>query len=105
MNLVVTLSSCTLPANDTVDSVQGDGDMAFLDDQLEGCRHERAPLTRLGKIRHERTGRCVYVLLCTECGFTVTTDQLRRLRQEGARQGCVRQAPRWAPQGSYRPLR
>ncbi len=50
-------------------------------DPREGCRHDRAPLKRLGKVRHERAGRSVYVLLCTECGFTVTTDQLRRLRQ------------------------
>jgi hypothetical protein len=50
-------------------------------DPREGCRHDRAPLKRLGKVRHERTAKCVYVLLCTECGFTVTTDQLRRLRQ------------------------
>jgi len=50
-------------------------------DPREGCRHNRAPLKRLGKIHHGRTGRCVYVLLCTECGFTVTTEQLRRMRQ------------------------
>ena len=48
--------------------------------QSESCRHDRAPLRRLGKIIHERTGQRVYVLLCTECGFTVTTDELRRLR-------------------------
>jgi len=72
--------------------------MASFVDPVEGCRHDRAPLKRLGKIRHERTGRCVYVLLCTECGFTVTTDQLRRLRR-GAPDGAavVRRAPAWAP--------
>lgn len=74
-------------------------------EQIEGCRHERAPLIRLGKIRHERTGKCVYVLLCSECGFTVTTDQLRKLRAGGSKAGAVRQAPRWAPQVSRRPLR
>ena len=50
---------------------------------FESCRHDRAPLRRLGRIIHERTGRKVYVLLCTECGFTVTTDDLRRLRGMG----------------------
>jgi hypothetical protein len=50
----------------------------------EGCRHDRSPLRRLGKVTHQRTGRPVYVLMCTECGFTVTTDQLRRLRREAA---------------------
>ena len=55
--------------------------MSFLDGRVDGCRHDRAPLKRLGKIRHERTGKCVYVLLCTECGFTVTTEELRRLRE------------------------
>ena len=54
--------------------------MSFLDVPVDGCRHDRAPLKRLGKIRHERTGKCVYVLLCTGCGFTVTTEELRRLR-------------------------
>jgi len=48
--------------------------MSFTEDPAEGCRHDRAPLKRLGKIRHERSGESVYVLLCTECGFTVTTD-------------------------------
>ena len=46
---------------------------------MDSCRHDRAPLRRLGIIRHARTGRRVYVLLCTECGFTVTTEELRRL--------------------------
>ena len=71
-------------------------------DPIESCRHDRAPLRRLGIITHERTGRRVYVLLCTECGFTVTTDQLRRLRGEGpgrrppAPSGG---APQWLPLG------
>jgi len=56
--------------------------MSFLDGPADGCRHDHAPLKRLGKIRHERTGKRVYVLLCTECGFTVTTDQLRRLSED-----------------------
>jgi hypothetical protein len=38
----------------------------------------------MGKMTHHRTGKVVYVLLCTECGFTVTTEQLRRLRRERA---------------------
>ena len=67
--------------------------MCPTDDPVEGCWHDRAPLRRLGKITHDRTGQCVYVLLCTECGFTVTTDQLRRLRMDRerarpARVGC-----------------
>lgn len=60
----------------------GDDAMAPSDPSQDSCRHNRAPLRRLGKIVHERTGKCVYVLLCTECGFTVTTNQLRRLRLE-----------------------
>jgi hypothetical protein len=48
----------------------------------EGCRHDRAPLRRMGKAVHPRAHRTDYVLLCTECGFTVTTDQLRRMRRE-----------------------
>jgi len=52
--------------------------------QSEGCRHDRCPLRRLGKIRHRRSGKTVYVLLCTACGFTVTTDQVRRLRRDAA---------------------
>ena len=81
--------------------------MSSCDDLIEGCRHHRAPLKRLGKIRHERTGRCVYVLLCTECGFTVTTDQLRRLRQgppDADPTRPVRQAPRWGPPVCYKPI-
>jgi hypothetical protein len=50
----------------------------------EGCQHDRAPLHRLGKVVHQRTGRTVYVLLCTACGFTVTTEQLRRMRRENS---------------------
>jgi len=58
--------------------------------QSESCLHDRAPLRRLGKITHERTGECVYVLLCTECGFTVTTDELRRLRYgQGGRRPAI----------------
>ena len=55
--------------------------MSFPDGPVDGCRHDRAPLKRLGKIRHDRSGKRVYVLLCTECGFTVTTEELRRLRE------------------------
>ncbi|MEA3367292.1 MAG: hypothetical protein U9R68_04160 [Planctomycetota bacterium] len=72
-------------------------------DPIESCRHDRAPLRRLGIIRHKRTGRCVYVLLCTECGFTVTTEQLRRLRGErpGRRPPAPPgEAPQWVPLGS-----
>jgi hypothetical protein len=77
--------------------------MASSDEVVEGCRHDRAPLRRLGKIRHERTGKSVYVLLCTGCGFTVTTEQLRRLRNSGS--GSVaRRAPGWAPTVNYRPV-
>ena len=54
--------------------------MVPLADPAEGCRHDRAPLRRLGIITHQPTGNRVFVLLCTECGFTVTTDELRRLR-------------------------
>jgi len=70
-------------------------------DDWECCRHDRAPLRRLGIIRHERTGRRVYVLLCTECGFTVTTDTLRRMRGQGTRRrlpaGSPSGAPQWLP--------
>jgi hypothetical protein len=47
----------------------------------EGCHHDRAPLLRLGKVASAKAGRTVYVLLCTECGFTVTTDQIRKSRR------------------------
>lgn len=76
--------------------------MTLFEDPVATCRHDRAPLKRLGKITHERTGKRVYVLLCTECGFTVTTDELRRLRGTGPsrsrRAGMVvgRPAPHWA---------
>jgi len=79
--------------------------MADAADRVEGCRHDRAPLIRLGKIRHERTGQCVYVLLCTECGFTVTTGQLRRMRTVGAPTTSVRHPPRWAPASVRHPIR
>jgi len=72
--------------------------MAPSDGVVEGCRHDRAPLKRLGKIVHERTGQCVYVLLCTECGFTVTTDGLRRqraVRLAARRRDVVRRPPAW----------
>lgn len=71
--------------------------------QTESCRHDRAPLRRLGKIVHGRTSQCVYVLLCTECGFTVTTDELRRLHygQGGRRPASpaspAARAPGWVP--------
>jgi len=42
------------------------------------CRHDRAPLVRLGKVKHGT--KVLYMLLCTECGFAVSTDELRRLR-------------------------
>jgi hypothetical protein len=42
------------------------------------CRHDHAPLIRLGK--REVGGRRLYMLLCTACGFQVSTDELRRLR-------------------------
>jgi hypothetical protein len=79
--------------------------MPFADDPAESCRHERAPLRRLGKIRHERTGQNVYVLLCTECGFTVTTDQLRRQREgPEAERAPRRRPPKWAPALNWRVL-
>ena len=73
--------------------------MAPFDDPVATCRHDRAPLKRLGKITHERTGERVYVLLCTACGFTVTTDELRRLRNTGSRRLSApvgHPAPHWA---------
>jgi len=42
------------------------------------CRHDRAPVVRLGKVKHG--DRTLYMLLCTECGFAVSTEELRRLR-------------------------
>jgi hypothetical protein len=77
--------------------------MSLLDDSVATCWHDRAPLKRLGKITHERTGERVYVLLCPVCGFTVTTDELRRLRSHrrarsrdaGAKVTALR-APHWA---------
>ena len=74
--------------------------MPAYDDTAEGCRHDRAPLRRLGKVVHERTGQSVYVLLCPVCGFTVTTDQLRQLRRETTAAEKAR-APHWAP-GKFR---
>jgi hypothetical protein len=74
--------------------------MVRSEDPVESCRHDRAPLRRLGKITHERTGQSVYVLLCTACGFTVTTDQLRRIRETaraGGRRKPPRKTPFWAP--------
>jgi hypothetical protein len=78
--------------------------MPFTDEPAEGCRHERVPLKRLGKICHERTGENVYVLLCTECGFTVTTEQLRRRRDEEsqAEEPPRRRPPKWAPSVNWR---
>ncbi|MBM4017657.1 MAG: hypothetical protein FJ288_04905 [Planctomycetes bacterium] len=78
--------------------------MSFSAEPVDGCRHDRAPLKRLGKIHHGRTGKCVYVLLCTECGFTVTTEQLRRLRGVPPRDAAARRAPAWAPRTTWRPL-
>lgn len=46
-------------------------------DWEEFCRHDRAPLKRLGRVCYG--GKPTYLLLCTECGFTVSTDELRRL--------------------------
>ncbi len=77
--------------------------MSLLDDSVATCWHDRAPLKRLGKITHERTGERVYVLLCPVCGFTVTTDELRRLRsrrragsRDAAAKVAARRAPHWA---------
>jgi len=73
--------------------------MPPFDDPVATCRHDRAPLKRLGKITHERTGERVYVLLCTACGFTVTTGELRRLRGAGSRcrpAPVGHPAPHWA---------
>jgi len=66
----------------------------------DNCRHDRAPLRRLGIITHERTGQRVYVLLCTECGFTVTTEMLRRQRSATRARRApapTSGAPQWAP--------
>jgi hypothetical protein len=81
--------------------------MPFAEDTGVSCHHDRAPLKRLGKIRHERTGESVYVLLCTECGFTVTTEQLRRKQDERsqAKELPRRRPPKWAPPMSWGVLR
>ena len=75
------------------------------DNPLINCRHDRAPLKRLAKITYQKSGRRVYMLLCTACGFTVTTEQLRRLRAEAKERPAapVRQAPAWAPAVRYLP--
>jgi len=70
--------------------------MAPSDDPMASCRHDRAPLRRLGKIAHQRTGQAVYVLLCTACGFTVTTDELRRIRDKARTHPPRRPPPRKA---------
>ena len=59
------------------------------------CRHDRAPLVRLGKVR--TPGRTLYMLLCTECGFAVSTEELRRLRSE--RPALPRTAPQFCGHG------
>jgi len=48
-------------------------------DLFEGCWHDKARLVRMGKV--VRGGKNVYVLMCTKCGFMVSTDELRRLRR------------------------
>jgi hypothetical protein len=48
-------------------------------DLFEGCRHDKARLIRIGKAM--RGGKKVYVLMCTKCGFMVSTEELRRLRR------------------------
>ena len=58
------------------------------------CRHDRAPLARLGKVKHGT--KVLYMLLCTECGFAVSTDELRRLRAAGT---TDRAAPRFCGYG------
>ncbi len=45
----------------------------------DACCHDRAPLKRIGIYVHR--GRRRYLLLCTECGFVVSTDEVRRLRR------------------------
>jgi len=68
--------------------------MTIPDGLTDTCRHDQAPLVRIGK--RVRAGRPVYVLLCTECGFMVSTDELRRLRAAGvlAKQLHTRSLPR-----------
>ncbi|HUX03050.1 MAG TPA: hypothetical protein VMY35_18985 [Phycisphaerae bacterium] len=66
-------------------------------DPSDVCRHDQAPLVRLGKVK--RGNRTLYMLLCTECGFAVSTEALRRLR--AGRPDLARTAPqshshRWA---------
>ena len=62
------------------------------DDPVGGCRHDRAPLKRIGKVR--RGKRVLYLLLCTECGHPVSTDEVRWLREAGSR-------PRRRPPATY----
>jgi hypothetical protein len=64
------------------------------------CRHDRAPLRRLGKATRDGTIR--YMLLCTECGFAVSTEELRRLRgtgSEAARHATGQWGAGWAARG------
>lgn len=50
-------------------------------DPFCACRHDRAPLVRLGKVRHGN--KVLYMLLCTACGFSVSTEELRHLWSHG----------------------
>ena len=59
------------------------------------CRHDRAPLVRLEKVSHG--DKVLYMLLCTECGFAVSTDELRRLR--AAKPADGRSGPRFRGYG------
>jgi hypothetical protein len=64
-------------------------------DPFCACRHDRAPLVRIGKIR--RGNKVLYMLLCTACGFAVSTDELRRLR--AAKPADGRSGPRFCGYG------
>jgi len=52
--------------------------MSPSDSLPDDCQHNRSPLLRLGKVK--RGGKTLYMLLCTECGFAISTEELRILR-------------------------
>jgi hypothetical protein len=69
--------------------------MPSSDDLADTCRHDRAPLMRIGKL--VRAGRAAYILMCPVCGFMVSTDELRRLRAARASGGGGRPHTRSLP--------
>jgi len=68
--------------------------MPSSDDLTDTCRHDRAPLIRIGKL--VRAGRAAYLLMCPVCGFMVSTNELRRLRAARA-DGAARPRTRSLP--------